>query len=515
MRRAASVAAALAALIWPGIVPFALANGCFEAKDGEVLLDGEPFIFKGVSWYGGESDLFHPHGLWKQPIDFYLEFVADRGFNALRLPIATDVVLDNPKVKSYSYNKNQWLKGMRALEAMEYIIDKAAEYKLLVVLGIYKIHHKQWPDDGTYGDWGVNGYGETRVTEAWETLAKQFKKSWNVFAADIANEPHGSSWASGNSKLDFDAAVERIGNRIHKIAPHWLIFVEGIGSEPGYPGYTSRYNQWWGGNLCGALDEPIELDLANRVVYSPHVYGPSSFDQHYFSHKNFPDNLPKVWEDHWGFIAKEKGSPPIVIGEWGGYYEGDSKKFMDKITEYFLENIDRGIPGSFYWCLNPKSSGTGGLLEDDWKTPVESKLKVLKRLPATDLAKAFPDYKNLHTCKLSSTPSTCKKKIVDGRPKRDGTRCKTSQFNDKTDPDVMEADPKDADGGVRCCTNTKANSFCNSKCERVTYAEAERRCSDNGMRLCTADEILDGKAAGTGCKYDFLAVWTSDSASGC
>jgi endoglucanase len=45
----------------------------------------------------------------------------------------------------------------------------------------------------------------------------------------------------------------------------------------------------------------------------------------------------------------------------------------------------------FYWALNPNSGDTGGLLEDDWRTPVEAKLALLRRLmpPSSGLSFDF------------------------------------------------------------------------------------------------------------------------------
>jgi endoglucanase len=40
---------------------------------------------------------------------------------------------------------------------------------------------------------------------------------------------------------------------------------------------------------------------------------------------------------------------------------------------------EEDIP-QFFWCLNPDSGDTGGLLEDDWKTPVAIKLNLLQTL---------------------------------------------------------------------------------------------------------------------------------------
>ena len=36
---------------------------------------------------------------------------------------------------------------------------------------------------------------------------------------------------------------------------------------------------WWGENLVGARTQPVVLSVPGRLVYSPHVYGPSVFMQ--------------------------------------------------------------------------------------------------------------------------------------------------------------------------------------------------------------------------------------------
>ena len=43
---------------------------------------------------------------------------------------------------------------------------------------------------------------------------------------------------------------------------------------------------------------------------------------------------------------------------------------------------DKGV-GLFYFCLNPGSHDTGGILELDWKTPNQRKLNLLEGVRAT------------------------------------------------------------------------------------------------------------------------------------
>jgi hypothetical protein len=53
---------------------------------------------------------------------------------------------------------------------------------------------------------------------------------------DLRNEVRRSfdvkpTWGSGNPLTDWKKAAEKAGDLIHKIAPHWLIFVGGIDAQ--------------------------------------------------------------------------------------------------------------------------------------------------------------------------------------------------------------------------------------------------------------------------------------------
>lgn len=42
--------------------------------------------------------------------------------------------------------------------------------------------------------------------------------------------------------------------------------------------------------------------------------------------------------------------------------------------------IKNCMADQFYWCLNPNSGDTGGVLKDDWKSARDDKLLLLKRV---------------------------------------------------------------------------------------------------------------------------------------
>ena len=207
--------------------------------------------------------------------------------------------------------------------------------------------------------------------------------------ADLHNEPYSLSWAV------WAGYAEQCGNAIHQIAPHWLIFVEGIGSFNGE-------SYWWGGQLKGVATRPVVLNRANRVVYSPHEYGQSVGQQSWLAYDgqslpaNWPMNLYSVWRSHWGFIV-ENGIAPVWIGEFGGKFatNGAGDLGIAPHAEYesqWLYHLELYMNGDFdgngandphadsegisfcYWAFNPNSGDTGGIVQDDWTTAQAFKL---------------------------------------------------------------------------------------------------------------------------------------------
>ena len=367
---------------------------CFKAKpNGKLKVNKKRFYIKGANWHGAESETFVPAGLWKQHVNFFLGFLEEHDFNAIRIPLARDTVMENPEVSTYT--ANPWIKkGWTSLDVLDYVIKRAQDYNILVMLDIHRMDRDKWPDKGDYGGWKKNSEsdGEKKVRKAWQKLAKRYKGMWNVFAADIANEPHGLSWD------EFASGVERIAKHIHAIAPHWLIFVAGVGHSPGHGGAKSSYEFLWGGNLKGVKNRPVKLGKANRLVYTPHTYDPVQHKHSYALKNNYSTSiLPTVWDDHWGYIRSIKNSAPIVLGEWGGIWD-ETKGFLKKLESYLNKNSD-SMPGSFFWTMTGNSGSTGGLLkkDDKWNKPENDKLDLLAKLPFTKVA-SIPEKNKLHKC---------------------------------------------------------------------------------------------------------------------
>eukprot|EP00966_Prymnesium_polylepis_P142193 3283465-Prymnesium_polylepis.1 len=137
----------------------------------------------------------------------------------------------------------------------------------------------------------------------------------------------------------------------------------------------STYNHFWAGNLEGVLSLPLNLSVPERLVYAPHVYGPSVSHQPYFEAADFPANLDAIWDVHWGHVVAS--GIPVIVGEWGGWMTNSTDELLHiypwaqpkvnfSVSDWawhrqlsaYLASRDIGF---FYWCYNPESSDTGGL----------------------------------------------------------------------------------------------------------------------------------------------------------
>jgi endoglucanase len=284
-----------------------------EGRGGILYANGEPFSIKGINWFGSEAFNGPPGGLHKHSISFYLDFLEQHDFNAIRLLFNHEHVMKDDIVEAPSGAKE--LFQTRYVEMFGVLAREAAKRGMLVMIACHRINKDAWPGKGLWYDEAL-GFPETRVMESWSKIAAELCEHWNVFAADLQNEPHASSWGK-NPATDWNKAAERIGNHVLGLCPRWLIMVEGVGFTPGAPGADDPgAGYWWGENIVGAKVAPVRLRDQSKLVYSPHVYGPSVYMQHYFETFDFPNNMPAVWKEHFAF-AQELGTP-IVIGEIGG-----------------------------------------------------------------------------------------------------------------------------------------------------------------------------------------------------
>ena len=75
------------------------------------------------------------------------------------------------------------------------------------------------------------------------------------------------------------------------------------------------YFNWWGGNLRGVKDYPIDLGkYQDKLVYSPHDYGPTVYQQPWFEGDYTYKSLMKdCWKDNWFYIQKQDMAFTIAL----------------------------------------------------------------------------------------------------------------------------------------------------------------------------------------------------------
>jgi endoglucanase len=335
---------------------------------GAHLVDaqGNPANLSGVNWFGFETESFAPHGLYARNYLDMLHQIAHLGFNTIRLPYSNQLFDPASLPTGINYTLNPDLRGLHGLALMDKIVAGAAQSGLCVILDQHR------PNAAAQSElWYTPQLSEARWLSDWVMLAQHYRDTPTVIGADLHNEPHGAAtWGDGNPATDWRLAAERGGNAILAVNPNWLIIVEGVES------YHGDY-YWWGGNLEGARQFPVRLSLPDKLVYSPHDYGPEVWPQAWFQSPNFARSLAIVWEQHWAYLQAD-GIAPVLLGEFGGRSVGNDPGGQWQRT---LAHYIKGHAISYtYWSWGPDSGDTGGLLENDWKTIDPNKLSILPYL---------------------------------------------------------------------------------------------------------------------------------------
>ena len=142
-----------------------------------------------------------------------------------------------------------------------------------------------------------------------------------------------------------------------------MIAVEGTNSD------CSVVSCCWGENLEGVRNTGRTFTKGdNKFVWSPHVYTGDVTGNWVYSDTSF--------SAHWGYLAENHATneAALVIGEFGTRNE---LTWLGDLADYLISIDQRN---HFFWCLNPNSGDTGGLLQSDWTTEETAKLTVLDRI---------------------------------------------------------------------------------------------------------------------------------------
>jgi aryl-phospho-beta-D-glucosidase BglC (GH1 family) len=377
--------------------------------EGTNIVDkyGNKVWLTGANWFGFNCRERMFLDSYSCDIIACIETVADKGINVVRVPIATDLLYawskgEYPPSTDTSYN-NPNLAGLNSFELFNLMLENFKRVGIKVILDV---HSAETDNMGHNAPLWVKGeITEEIFKAAWVWVADYYKNDDTIIGFDLKNEPHTNTgdlkiksqsaiWDDSNLPNNWKRVAEETALMILDVHPNALIFVEGVEIYPKdgiwddetinmspWLGNNDYYGNWWGGNLRGVKDYPIDLGKHQKqLVYSPHDYGPIVFEQEWFKgefitadDKRAKEILyEKCWRDNWAYIMEE-GIGPLFLGEWGGLTEGNhvlldlNKKYLRSIRDYILEN--KYQLHHTFWCINNDSADTGGLLTRDEGTP--------------------------------------------------------------------------------------------------------------------------------------------------
>ena len=357
--------------------------------------DGKEVWLTGCNWFGYNTGTNMFDGVWNCNLKDSLKAIADRGFNVLRVPMSSELLLqwkrgEYPRA-NYNNAYNTELNSMNSLEIFDYVLSLCEQNGMKVIIDIHTV--KTDASGHNHPVWYREDMTEDDFIDSLSWTAERYKSNDTIIGYDLKNEPHGKAaenphaiWNNSKDKDNWKRVAERAGNAVLDKNPNALIIIEGIQIYPRdikANNFVSKdddndyYNTWWGANLMGVKDYPIDFGSPERnkqIVYSPHDYGPRVYEQPWFKGGFTYESLYKdAWHDYWLYIAEEDIAP-IFVGEWGGFMEGDNLKWM----EYFRQLIAEKHLHHTFWCFNANSGDTGGLVKDDFKTWDEEKYNLVK-----------------------------------------------------------------------------------------------------------------------------------------
>lgn len=367
------------------------------STDGSKIVDseGNEVWLTGCNWFGYNTGTNCFDGLWACDLDASIASIADHGFNLLRIPISTELVnnWEDGEYPEANYNNatNAYLNGMNSLEIFDRVIGQCRANGIKIMLDFH------CAETDSMGHMKPMWYGGDVTVEdyyrALEWIADRYKGDDTIVAIDLENEPHGkqnesprAKWDDSEDEDNWKYVAEQAAGKVLGKNPNLLVMVEGIEIYPKdikkNGDFSSQdeddyFFNWWGGNLRGVADNPVDLGkYQNKLVYSPHDYGPSVYEQPWFEGSYDYESLQEdCWYDNW-FYIQDEDIAPLLIGEWGGFMSEPNLTWMTYLRQYIKENKINHT----FWCFNANSGDTGGLVLDDFTTWDEEKYEFVKEV---------------------------------------------------------------------------------------------------------------------------------------
>ncbi|MBE6845525.1 MAG: glycoside hydrolase, partial [Ruminococcus sp.] len=269
----------------------AVGSRLYDSQGNQVWLTG-------ANWFGLNCGEAAPHYLWSVDVDDALESIADHGINIIRFPISSELLISwmngkpNPvssvqanidpayTINADFCNADGSLKD--SMQIFDVIMNKCKKYGLKAFIDIHSPHTDN--SGHNYPLWyGKETTDGTMVTtdlwiESLVWLADKYKNDDTLLAYDLKNEPHGkgqegsaaAKWDGSKDENNWAYASTRCANAILDVNPNALILIEGVEQhvkdenkytwgQPDSKTDPPYYPGWWGGNLRGVKDYPVDL----------------------------------------------------------------------------------------------------------------------------------------------------------------------------------------------------------------------------------------------------------------
>ncbi len=370
----------------------ALAAG-FHAQSGKIYdAAGNHIQVRGISHFGFNADILQPQYLWAMGWKDQIAQIKSLGFNAVRAPFVPDTLYVTTPVDQLSYvdpNKNPDLLGKTPLQVLDLWMAEADRQGLYVMLDFHSVSKvRQYPTwfVSNSADYGLIYNKQAYTKDMWirdlKFVAQRYAGNAHFMAIDIYNEPNGAvRWSTGdpnqtNSAYYWKTAAEAAAAGILAVNPNVLIFVQGVaGNYDGVEDSNQPMN--WGEDFQPQAYQPLGI-AADKLVLTPHTYGPDVYMKSSFGAPNFPANLPANWDVLFG---KFYPAHPVIVGEWGGKYGTGTGGQMDVTWQnaFVQYLIGKGVSDSFFWCYTPNSGDTGGILDDNLQVRTD-KMTLIRKL---------------------------------------------------------------------------------------------------------------------------------------
>ena len=406
-----------------------------SSSDGALLgVDGQPFVMKGVNWFGFE---YNGHSMvdglsfGSSSISQDFATIVYRqqllGFNTIRIPFnfqnlfegalpqswtgpcktdSTEVVAKattDPSVAAQSNPPaarsaapivsgvcNSFLPSNTIIDRYLYVVRYYAQN------GFYVIIDNHLNIDPT----AVNN--PRLWVDYWRQLAQliaQDSQTAPYIIMEILNEPdsYGIRWEGNNGKPAYSDILLQAMDAIQNVSPGQAMMIEGTGQlglginwGNGFATDSKLISTTGISDPNGFFTQLLTRQYLDAVIIAPHIYPPSVTGSTGQSGQALWTTLSQAvgYLNQVGYcVGTNCHKFPIVMTETGSFLtDPRDLNFYNDLVPY-IQNTGQGVDGqhsafagSVWWAWNNNALDTGGLVSDDWTSILWPKIQFLETL---------------------------------------------------------------------------------------------------------------------------------------